>query len=251
MEMKIEQELEAYAKENTFDLDNTIMLNEYPRRIMDKLSKRTKVCYRSMSLLELGLGHGYSAGVFEQHFDDYIVLEGDGRIIEKYKQENPETHIKIIETYFEEFDTERKFDVIVMGFILEHVEKPIEIMKKYAKYLKRGGGGRLFISVPNAGSLNRRIGQKAGLLEDLKQLSENDIKLGHRRYYDVDSFTEDINAADLEVVDLEGIYLKPFTTKQMLTLNLPEKIYDALCMIGRDYPELCLGILAEVKSRND
>jgi hypothetical protein len=47
---------------------------------------------------------------------------------------------------------------------------------------------------------------------------------------------------------MEGIYLKPFTTRQMLSLNFSDEILDALCKVGIDYPELCCGILAELKT---
>jgi hypothetical protein len=70
--------------------------------------------------------------------------------------------------------------------------------------------------------------------------------LGHKRYYTVDSLKDDIQASGFCVERLEGIYLKPLTTKQMIGLNLDERVIRALCHVGIDYPELSCGILAEV-----
>jgi len=41
--------------------------------------------------------------------------------------------------------------------------------------------------------------------------------------------------------------LKPITTAQMLELNLNEKIIRGYLEVGKDYPELCLGMLIVCK----
>lgn len=241
--MQIKQELEAYSKTNIYDFDNSIILNDYPNRVIEKLKSEGKDLL-NLSLLELGLGHGYSTNVLKKHFRKYTVLEGDSRIIEIYKTQYSNTCVDIIHTCFEEFDTDKKYDVIIMGFILEHVDNPVEIIKKYKNMLN--ANGRIFITVPNAQALNRRIGKEIGMLKDLKQLSQNDIMLGHKRYYDVVTLKDDILKSESIVKSIEGIYLKPFTTAQLMSLDLSPEIYKALCTIGREYPELCLGLLAEV-----
>lgn len=48
---------------------------------------------------------------------------------------------------------------------------------------------------------------------------------------------------------LEGIYLKPFTTRQIVSQQLDQKIVDTMCEIGLFYPELSFVILAEISAR--
>lgn len=132
-----------------------------------------------------------------------------------------------------------------MGFILEHVDNPFEIITCFKEFLVPNG--KMFIAVPNAEVLNRRLGHLAGILPDIQKLSENDLILGHKRYYTVESLTEEVRRAAFEIERMEGIYLKPFTTKQMTSLNFDKNIIDALCQVGIDYPELCCGILAQLK----
>jgi hypothetical protein len=105
----------------------------------------------------------------------------------------------------------------------------------------------MFVTVPNAEVLNRRLGHLAGMLEDLQQLSDHDRLCGHKRYYTVKSLAEAVRMAGYEVERIEGIYLKPFTTQQMISLNFGQKVIDALCTVGVDYPELCCGIMAQIK----
>src|SRR5208282_1346221 len=131
---------------------------------------------------------------------------------------------EIIETYFESFEGEERFDVIVMGFILEHVDKPAEILARYRRFL--APNGTLFATVPNMESMNRRLGHLAGLLPDLGALSENDLLLGHKRYYTVNSLKVELRDAGYNVERVEGIYLKPITTLQLISLNLGANIIE-------------------------
>lgn len=239
MTNKLDAHVAAYTGNNLYDFDNEILLNWYPKRVLAH-SKGAK------SILELGLGHGYTTNIFSENFSRHVVLEGSPAVIQNFKAQSPECSAQIVETYFEVFDTEERFDVIVMGFILEHVDDPIVIIDRYKNFL--APGGRMFIGVPNAEVLNRRLGHLAGLLENMETLSENDLLLGHKRYYTVDTLSADIDRAGCKIDRMEGIYLKPFTTTQMLSLNLSEKVIGALCEAGIEYPELSCGILAQISA---
>jgi len=239
MKNKLDDHVTAYKGENLYDFDNEILLTWYPQRILMN-------CRGANSILELGLGHGYAANIFAESFNRQVVLEGSSAIIQNFKEKFPECGAQIVETYFEKFDTEEKFDVIVMGFILEHVADPFEIICRYKRFLSPRG--KFFLAVPNAEVLNRRLGHLAGMLEDMGTLSENDLLQGHKRYYTVASLTEEITRAGFKIDRMEGLYLKPFTTSQVISLNLDKKIISALCEVGVDYPELSCGILAQISA---
>lgn len=174
----------------------------------------------------------------------HVVLEGSPAVIQNFKLKFPDNRSEVIETYFEEFDTKERFDLIVMGFILEHVDDPLVILKRFRKFLTPTG--KLFVAVPNAEVMNRRLGHLAGMLPDMEALSENDLLLGHQRYFTVSSLTKLVSDAGYKIEKLEGIYLKPLATSQILALNLADNIIQALCEIGIDYPELSCGMLAQL-----
>ena len=239
---KIEQDIKAYSKENIYDLDTSIMIPKYVGRIID-IMKEERGTLSGIKTLELGLGQGYSTPKFEEEFLNHTVLDGDKDIIQKYRNEHPSSNVHLVETYFEDFEPEEKYDLIIMGFVLEHVLDPVALIAQYRKYLT--SDGRIFITVPNATSLHRRVGNVAGMLQDMYELSETDIGYGHRRYYDLEKLKNDCIDAGLKIIRTEGLFLKPITTGQMLQLNLSNTILEAFYDVGINYPELCAGIMIE------
>ena len=179
MENILDNHVQAYQGLSIYDFDNLIQLKWYPERVV-------QFSEGASSLLELGLGHGITTSVFEQHFTRYVVIDASPAVIKNFRQRFPDSKVEIAESSFETFDTPERFDVIVFGYILEHVDDPIRILKRFRSYL--APGGRMFVTVPNAEVLNRRLGYLAGLLPDMQQLSEHDLLLGHKRYYTVDRF---------------------------------------------------------------
>ena len=234
----LDTHITAYTGQNLYDFDNNIQLKWYPQRVL-RLAENAK------SILELGLGHGFTTAIFSKHFDRHLVLDASPAVIENFRKRFPDCHAEIVETYFENFVSDEKFDLIVLGFILEHVDNPVEIMRYYKHFL--APRGKMFLAVPNSEVLNRRLGHIAGMLEDMQQLSDHDRMCGHKRYYTVKSLTEETRRAGYEIERMEGIYLKPFTTVQMISLNFDQKVIDALCTVGVGYPELCCGILAQIR----
>ncbi len=238
MSNALDRHVGAYQGGSLYDFDNTIQLKWYPERIA-RFTKGAK------SLLELGLGHGITVNAFNPHFERHVVVDASPAVIANFRDKYPDSKVKIVESYFESFEIEERFDVIVFGYILEHVDDPVRVLRHFRRFLSPGG--RMFATVPNAEVMNRRLGHLAGMLADMEELSEHDHLLGHKRYYTVESLKSDLEAAGYRVLRMEGIYLKPLTTRQMLSLELDPRIIDALCEMAVDYPELSCGILAEVE----
>lgn len=230
--------VDAYGDDNEYGFDNTIMLRWYARRIIELAGD-------AGSALELGIGHGITTDILATHFARHLVVDGSREMIERFRARYPECGAEVVEAYFESFTTEERFDIIVMGFVLEHVDDPVVILRQYQEFLKPGGS--IFVTVPNAEALNRRLGHLAGMLPDIMTLSENDLRLGHQRYYTVRSLREVVSRAAYELIAMEGVYLKPFTTRQMVSLGLGPEVLEALCQVGIGYPELSCGILAQLR----
>ena len=238
MKNSLDNFVAAYGEDFSYAFDNNIMLNWYPGRIM-------QLCPGRGSLLELGIGHGFTTNRFSKYFSRHVVIDGSASVIEQFRNHYPDCRAEVVQSYFEDFDTEERFDVIVMGFVLEHVADPGLVLQRFKKFLSPGG--RCFVAVPNGESLHRRLGHAAGLLDDLMKLGRCDLELGHQRQYSLDSLSDQLREAGYRAVRKEGIFLKPLTTSQLQSLQLDENIIQAMCTVGIDYPELSCALLFQVE----
>jgi len=87
-------------------LENELILNWYPPRILRRLAGKAP-----LSLLELGLGHGYTTALFNRHFQRHVVLEGSSVVIDLFRENYPGLNIELVEGYFERFASSEQFDV--------------------------------------------------------------------------------------------------------------------------------------------
>jgi len=234
-------ELDKYkeAYDNVFVLDNELSLNWYPKRIL-KMAKGD-------SILELGIGHGFSTKILAEKFKNYVVIDASQEMVNRFYKKFPEVKIKMFFGYFEEVELKEKFDNILMGFVLEHVDDPEIILSKYRKYLKPSGS--IFITVPNGEVLHRRFGYEAGMLDDMLKLTSADYEFGHKRVFNLEKLKKLVTSLDYNIEKIEGIFLKPIATQQIIDLKLTDEILNAMLKVGINYPELCNSILMEIKPK--
>ena len=211
----------------------------YPQRVM--------AWSRHGAMLELGLGHGYTTEIFSSYFSSYLVVDGAEDMIQRFRERFPHVTAEIVKAFFEEFETDRRFPNIAMGFVLEHVDDPGLILRRFRKFLTCDGA--IYIAVPNAESLHRRLGHAAGMLPDMTVLAAADIAFGHKRYFTMRTLSALVEECGYKVGRTEGLFLKPFTKGQIESLNLPDSIWRALMEVGVAYPDLCNCILLEALPR--
>ena len=78
-------------------------------------------------------------------------------------------------------------------------------------------------------------------------LGSADKALGHQRSYTVSSMANQLEYCGYKIINTEGIFLKPLTTNQLKSLELTKDVFEGMCKVGVDYPELSLGLLFEVE----
>lgn len=162
-------------------------------------------------------------------FEKVLDIGGkDGKYTSKISKEltvldlNPQkisSNIKYIKADILDFNIAEKFDLIVCSAVLEHFKREdgLKVVKKINYYLEKDG--LTFITCPNAYSLNRMLGEILGIGKAL-ELSEADIKVGHKYLYNLPRL-EDITKDILRFVDSGSYFLKPLPTSDM------DKLFDA------------------------
>jgi 2-polyprenyl-3-methyl-5-hydroxy-6-metoxy-1,4-benzoquinol methylase len=209
--------------------------------LAEKLNKMDSIASR---ILELGYGEGtISQKLLNDNFKRRTLIEGSAELARKAKIELGE-EITVINSMFEEYNPQEKYDLVIASNILEHVYDPIKVLKKIKGWLTKKG--RCIITVPNSESFHRRLAKSAGFIKDTKELSKRDAIVGHLRVYDLVSLTDDVKKSGLQVLKVEGMVLKFLDNESQLKIN-PE-IIKALHNLSVHYPaEFCANIYMEVQ----
>jgi SAM-dependent methyltransferase len=230
---------DKYLAEPAVEIENDLIMNWYPKRIANRTG-------HVGSVLELGLGHGYTVPYFVKMADHHEVVEGSQRVIDHFRAKNAWYRGRLVQDYFETYTPDRLFDVIVMGFVLEHVDDPRLLLERYRSFL--APGGKIYVAVPNAKSLNRRLGLEMGMIDNIYDLNATDHQLGHKRNYCRDSLRTDVEAAGYRTTLEEGIYLKPLPLGVLKTLDDMDANLQAMLKVGVDFPDLCVALLFELEA---
>jgi SAM-dependent methyltransferase len=199
---------------------------------------------RGPRVLELGCAEGGMTRELVKHFPELIAVDGSPALIEKARHEISAANATFVCSLLEDFQPAGQFNSIVAACVLEHIEHVPSVLRRAREWL--APGGIVHITVPNAGALNRRIGQKLGMLTRLVDLHERDRRQGHFRVYSLPTLTTDIESAGLHVTFVSGNFLKPLSDAQMSGWD--EKLLDAFFAVGLDFPDLCAEIYVECQA---
>ena len=187
------------------------------------------------SALELGCGNGIMTQKICRDFEKVTAVDGSQVFIDKLKNQLKTSNLRLVNSLFEEFSPNERFNTIFMTHILEHVDAPVNLLNRSKEWLAIGG--RVLIVVPNANSLHRHIGVKLGMLKRKNELNEADRKVGHKRVYTLPLLSRHIQNAGFRIIHKGGCMLKILSTRQME--NWSPELIDALYATGEDMPELC------------
>ena len=225
-------------KEKNLEKQASIKHEEgFNERLISYRAKTIVGLCKGPKVLELGCGDGLVTKELVKYFDDVVAVDGSNTRVDRARRgvgsiKDKTGRIEFHLSLFEIFEPKDSFDTIVAAEILEHVDDPIQILRKAKGWLKEEGG--VIIVVPNAESLHRRIGKIMGLISDVHELTEQDFAVGHKRYYNVGTLRNDIVKSGLEIESIGGILLKPLSNTQMKELN-PE-ITDAFFEVSKEFP---------------
>lgn len=199
-----------------------------------RVSKILELC-QGDSVLDLGSADVFMAEALSPFFKEIVSVDGSKELIERARARlGNETNITLVNSLIEEFDTPRKFDLVLLSFILEHVADPVQVAAKALTFVKPGGS--MLVMVPNARSLHRRVGVALGLLSKVDDFSEEDIRQGHRRVYTEELLCHELTQAGAHIETSGTFFIKPLSNPQMEQLGT--RVADAFFEVSRDLPGL-------------
>lgn len=193
--------------------------------------------------LEMGSFDGTMTDLLRGYFDKIEVVEGSEKLAEVVRQKFNQT-VNVHVSWFEEFQPTQKYGQIFLVHGLEHVDDPVEVLRKSASWLSETG--KLFVAVPNANALSRQIAVKMGLVETLQSVTEGEEKHGHQRTYNLDTLHHDFQLAGLEIIDSGGVVFKPLSNWQFdsaIKAEIVSSEYVSACdELAKVWPEFSSSI---------
>ena len=195
------------------------------------------------SVLEMGCFEGDFTKYLAATYASVHVIEASNTLTKKAKSVLPKNVTFTVST-FENAEIDSKFDAIFIIHTLEHLDEPVEILKKTQQWLKPGG--RIVIAVPNAFAPSRQIAAKMGVLKSNSSITKDEWGQGHRVTYSLDTLYEDARSSGYIVVRSGGVFFKALANFQLDAAIKQEIIssefLEASYQLGMHYPELCASI---------
>lgn len=195
------------------------------------------------SALELGCFQGNFTRLLTQRFQQVEVVEASAECIGVAKVNSGGSAIFHHRT-FETFEPTRRYDNIFLIHTLEHLDQPVEVLRRIKGWL--APGGRFFVATPNAHAASRQIAVNMGLIKYAAAVTPAEDAHGHRVTYSLDTLAADIADAGLRPVTRGGVFFKGLANFQLdaaFKAGIISKEYmDGCYQLGLVYPDLCSSI---------
>ncbi len=187
------------------------------------------------SVLEMGSGEGVVTQILQRYSQSLHVVEGSKSYCDKLAVQPWAKGITITNSLFESYAPSAQFSDIVAARILEIVDDPAELIRRASQWLSPGG--RIHVVVQNAHSLHRRIGVAMGFLRDVFDISQSQRQIGNQRIFSRDDVLKLAQVANLKVVELKGIFLKPMDYASMAAAGNFAQLALALNEVAKEVPD--------------
>jgi 2-polyprenyl-3-methyl-5-hydroxy-6-metoxy-1,4-benzoquinol methylase len=193
--------------------------------------------------LELGCYLGEFTALLKTQYSDVTVVEASSELVERARA-RVGSDVTFIESTFETVQLDKQYDCIVLMHTLEHLDEPVQVLRKVNDWLSPDG--RLFLVVPNANAPSRQIAVKMGLIENNAAVTPAEREHGHRITYTFDTLERDARKSGLRVVHRGGVFFKALANYQFDKLLggdvITEGYLEGCYQLGMVYPDLCASI---------
>lgn len=233
------EHLNSCASRSTYALGANAVSIRYSFKIFERF-------IAGRSILELGPAEGLMTELLLATGKSVTCLEGSSIFASLLREKFKKNNVEIIESLFEEFNPSIKYDNIVLGHVLEHVDDPIKILSLVKKWLSPSG--RVFAAVPNAQSIHRQAAVAMGLLSSESALNDSDHRNGHRRVFNPENFRGIFLESKLCIQIYGGYWLKPVSSGQIES-SWTNEMLDAFMVLGERYPDIAgeIYVIASLK----
>jgi|ERR1051326_4272253 2-polyprenyl-3-methyl-5-hydroxy-6-metoxy-1,4-benzoquinol methylase len=195
-------------------------------------------------VLEAGCSTGVMTPQLLSFAKELHIIEGSPIYAEIVKKKF-KNKIQMTCSLFENYNPEKKFDVVVCAGVLHHLKNPEAVLKHAKKWLKEKG--MIYISVPNMSSFHRELGVAMNISKTVYDPSKRNILFTQPGRFDKQRLEKLVSAAGYDILESYGFFFKPFPHEIMNKINLSEKILAGLFEMGKRYPNLACQLFVKAK----
>jgi 2-polyprenyl-3-methyl-5-hydroxy-6-metoxy-1,4-benzoquinol methylase len=194
---------------------------------------------RDGTALELGAYRGDMTSQLLQYFNNIDVIEAS-EVLAEQVQARFSDNVRVTTGLLENVEPSCLYDNIFLVHTLEHLDDPVEVLRRIGSWL--APAGRLFVAVPNANALSRQIAVHMGLISHNSAVTRGEYEHGHRRTYSLDTLIGDVRAAALPLFNFGGVIVKPLANFQFdrsLAEGIVSEEFIAACdSLASVFPDL-------------
>ena len=159
--------------------------------------------------LELGCGEGQITKKLINRFERVYAIDNNKNSLKYVTKKAIVGHDDLNEINYYTFP---HVDYVVCSNVIEHLSNPKTILKKISKIGHKNT--LFFFSVPNARSVNRILGSNCGILKIPESLGKHDIEAGHKKMYNLYTFSRLIKKS-FKILENGSFCYKPFPNATM------------------------------------
>lgn len=246
-------------------------INDYAEKYMDEPCEKYQVFYRRKHILQIMKNYPHRAILevgcgleplfpYIDHYDKLVVVEPAKAFADNLKSAIVRNHAQDKVSFlhgFLEKEADRilqmdiKFDYMVVSSLLHELDEPDEFLEVLKKLCSENTV--VHINVPNARSIHRLIAKEMGMISNIYELSDLQIRMQRRRVYDVELLVETVKNAGFEILE-HGSYLPKFLTSEQMEEILDkgvisEEIFHGLDGLSSYLPEYGSEVYVQVKRK--
>ena len=198
------------------------------------------------NIIEIGCGIDLLSTYISKYYDDYsqwLIIEPAPEFASKATcaQTNK---LCVINDFFENCISEimSKFnsdiDLVICSSLLHELPDISSMLSSIYKI--SSCSTKIIFTLPNAGSLHRRIAVEMGLIDNVFEISDRGILMQQNHVFNLSTFSKYLIGSNFKVINSGGYFIKPFSHTQMdsITEHLGIEVLDGLNLMGRRLPDL-------------
>jgi 2-polyprenyl-3-methyl-5-hydroxy-6-metoxy-1,4-benzoquinol methylase len=186
-------------------------------------------------VLEVGCASGEMTGDLVEVAASLTVLEASSLFSSAIRSRFG-SKIRVVDGFIEDIQETTRYDVIVIAGVLHHLDDPVAFLNNARRFLNENGV--VLATVPNMTSLHRRLGVKAGMIREVSDTTERNLRYQQPGRFVKASLEDLFLECGYNILESYAYMLKPFSSEQMWKLELSWPIINALCEIGKEYQDL-------------